>query len=76
MNLEQKAFGVVWHARSELHAIKDVMCIGKLIHLHMLNLICLTIQFNFFGGVVYCPFQTRIGHTIKLISKSINMVMG
>jgi hypothetical protein len=48
MNLEQKAFGVIWHTWSELRAIKDVICIGKLIHLHMLNRICLTN--SLFGG--------------------------
>jgi hypothetical protein len=55
MILEQIAFGVIWHAWSELCAIKDVICIGKLIHLHMLNRICLTIRFVLGGGGIL-PF--------------------
>ncbi len=44
MNLELKAFGVLWHAWSKLRAITVVMCFGKLINTHMLNCICFTIQ--------------------------------
>jgi hypothetical protein len=61
MNLEQKAFGVVWHAWSELCAIKDVICIEKLIHSHMLNRICLTIFF--WGGVGYFALSKPGLHT-------------
>ncbi len=67
MNLEQKAFGVLWHVWSELRVIKDVICIGKLIPFQMLNHICLTN--SFFGGGRGCHFQTWIAHTITLISK-------
>ncbi len=41
MNLERKAFGDVWHAWSEQHAHR---CVMYLIHSHILNPICLTIQ--------------------------------
>jgi hypothetical protein len=67
MNLEWKAVGVVWHAWYELRPITDVMCFGKLIHLHILSRICFTIQF--LGRGIFSPFLTQILHTITLISK-------
>ncbi len=49
MNLEWKAFGVIWHAWFELGITTDVIFFGKLIHLHMLNRI-LILQYSFGGG--------------------------
>jgi hypothetical protein len=45
MNLEWKAFVVVWHALSELGITTDVICFGKLIHFHTLNHFFFTEQF-------------------------------